>query len=91
MVLLHQGVFFSQFQVSIRDSLLDLFAFERSRGPVPGVFFVSSHLQEDSERSSDEARQCEAEAAIELSKVAALSLGCHEMFNAPSDHTQSNL
>ncbi|CAL1157584.1 unnamed protein product [Cladocopium goreaui] len=29
-------------------------------------------VQEDSERSSDEARQCEAEAALELSKVAAL-------------------
>ena len=31
--------------------------------------------EEDSERSSDEARQCEAEAALELSKVAALLLG----------------
>lgn len=30
--------------------------------------------KEDSERSSDEARQCEAEAALELSKVAALLL-----------------
>ena len=36
---------------------------------------VEATGQEDSERSSDEARQCEAEAALDLSQLAALSLG----------------
>eukprot|EP00913_Durusdinium_trenchii_P003977 g3683.t1 len=54
------------------------------RGPVE-QFELSSQMeelratmrnvQEDSERSSDEARQCEAEAALDLSQLAALSLG----------------
>ena len=42
---------------------------------VLGIPPSHQHREEDSERSSDEARQCEAEAALELSKVAALLLG----------------
>ena len=43
-------------------------------GCLSSEIYLWTKLQEDSERSSDEARQCEAEAALELSRVAALIL-----------------